>query len=341
MRSLRISRFGGPEVLEVVTEPTVAPGPGEIRISVKRAGLNFADITARVGLYPDAPKPPMVVGYEVSGVVDALGDGVTGFSMGQRVLAFTHFRGQADFVVVPQALVFTLPDSVGFDEAAALPVNYLTAWHAAFHVTQVRENDCILIQAAAGGVGLALIQLCRHVEGVTLLGTASPAKHERLLKEGLHHAIDYRHEDYAERVRHITQGRGVNKVFDSLGGPDWEKAYGLLANAGHLLCFGWSNMVNGETRSFLRVGQQFLSMPRYSPVKLMQENKSVSGINMGHLWDEKALLRSHMQKLMKLLVEGGIRPHIDRVFPLSKAADAHRYVQGRQNFGKVLFDCTA
>ncbi|HZA52441.1 MAG TPA: medium chain dehydrogenase/reductase family protein [Myxococcaceae bacterium] len=340
MKSLIITRHGGPEVLAIAEAPDPHPAPGEVRIQVQRAGLNFSDIAARVGLYPDAPAPPCAVGYEVSGTVDATGDGVSSFRRGDRVLALTRFGGQADRVVVPQSSVFRLPDAMSFDQGAALPVTYLTAFHILFHVHVLRPREKILIHMAAGGVGRAAIELCRLVEGVEIFGTASAAKHPTLREWGVHHPIDYRATDYVEVVKRLTSGRGVDLVLDPLGGPDTAKNYELLASVGHLVCFGWANMVSGTRRNYLRLAAQLARVKRFTPLSLMDHNRTVSGVNIGHLWGEIDLLRGHMRRLLELFEQGRIAPHVDRVFPLSSGADAHRYMQERRNVGKILFDCT-
>lgn len=340
MKSLYTTKYGGPDVLQVREEPDPEPGPRHVRIRVERAGLNFADVAARVGLYPDAPKPPMVVGYEVAGKIDAVGPDVNGVQIGDRVLAMTRFKGQATHAVVPAKQIVPLPPQMSFDDAAALPVNYLTAFHMVHRVARVRPGEKVLIHMAGGGVGLALIQLCKRIDGVVMFGTASEAKHAFLRDMGLTHPIDYRQMDYGQEVLRITNNRGPNVIFDPLGGKDWKKGYALLAPAGHLVAFGWSNMVVGAKRNPLNAARQFLQMKRYSPLKLMGDNKTVSGVNMGHLWDEHDLIMEEMAELMNLYLSGKIRPRVDKVFPLAAAADAHNYIQGRKNVGKVLFDCS-
>ncbi len=276
MRALVNVKAGGPEVLQVQDRPAPLPQPDQVLVRVKRAGLNFADVSARVGLYPDAPKFPMVMGYEVSGVIEAVGSRVTGFSKGERVIAMTRFGGQASHVLAPVDLLRRIPDALSFDEAAALPVNYLSAYHMLFSVAPLKPGMKVLVQSAAGGVGLAVIQLAKTVKDVELFGTASASKHEFLRKQGLHHPIDYRTQDYVEEVRRLTGGKGVHRVLDALGGPDWTRGYSLLRPGGHLLCFGWANMVGGQTRSLLTVASQFVQLKRYSPMELMDTNRTVS-----------------------------------------------------------------
>ena len=203
---------------------------------------------AAQGLYPDAPKPPCVVGYEVAGVIDALGAGARGHAAGQRVLALTHFGGHADMVCVPAAQVLVMPDAMSFEEAAAMPVNYLTAYHMLFRVAGVRPGERVLVHMAAGGVGTAVLQLCRTVEDVEVFGTASAAKHDVLKAEGCAHPIDYHATDYAAEVRRLTAGEGVDIVLDPLGGHDWRKGLKLLRPCGRLVAYGFANLASGQRR---------------------------------------------------------------------------------------------
>src|SRR5580704_13960244 len=228
MRAVWITKPGGPEALEVRETADPVPGPGQLRIRVRAAGLNFADVMAAQGLYPDAPKPPCVVGYEVAGVVDALGERTQGYAAGQRVLAMTHFGGHADVVCVPADYVLAIPDAMSFEEAAAIPVNYVTAYHMLFRVAGVRPGERVLVHMAAGGVGTAVLQLCRTVEDLEVFGTASAAKHDVLKAQGCAHPIDYHATDYAAEVRRLTGGEGVDIVLDPLGGNDWRKGLKLL-----------------------------------------------------------------------------------------------------------------
>ena len=339
MRALVNIKAGGPEVLQVQQRPDPVAESGQVLVRVKRAGLNFADISARVGLYPDAPKFPMVMGYEVSGVVEALGAGVTSLAKGDRVVSMCRFGGQAERVAIPAGQVRKIRDGLSFDEAAALPVNALTAYHMLFWVAPIQPGMTVLIHMAAGGVGLLAIQLCKTVPNITVIGTSSASKHEFLKAQGVHHCIDYRTKDYAKEVMELTRGRGVDRVLDALGGPDWEKGYNLLKPGGHLHCFGWANMVQGEKRSLVRVVSQFLQLKRYSPMELMDTNRGVSGTNMGHMWDQTELMAHHLDRVLELNAQGKLTAHVDKVFPLDKAGEAHEHVQARKNVGKVLFAC--
>ena len=336
MKAVWIPKFGKPEVLEVRESEDPTPASGEVRIRVQAAGINFAEIMARQGLYQDAPPPPMVVGYEVSGVIDAVGERVDPTRVGQRVLAMTRFGGYADTVCVPSEQAYEMPESMSFEEGAALPVNYLTAYHMLFNVFRVRAGDRVLIHQAAGGVGTAACQLCRSIEGITTYGTASKAKHDYVRENGCDHPIDYHSLDYAGEVRRLTGGRGVDAVLDALGGTDWKKGYDLLRPGGMLVTFGWANMAKFGKRKMTHVVGQLAKMPWWTPMKLMHENKGVAGVNMGHLWDEHEMTRDALTKLLQLYRDGAIKPRIDRSFPFEQASDAHAYIEAGQNVGKVL-----
>jgi NADPH:quinone reductase-like Zn-dependent oxidoreductase len=329
-----ITRAGGPEVLAVRETPDPQPSAGEVRVRVSAAGLNFAEVMARQGLYPDAPKLPCVVGYEVAGTVDALGDGVTAPAVGQRVLALVRFGGHADMVCVPAQRVVPIPDELSFTDAAAIPVTYLTAYHMLFHVANLRPGDRVLVHMAAGGVGIAVLQLCRTVPDVQTFGTASASKHDVLRAEGCAHPIDYRTEDYVARVRAITDG--VDLVLDPLGGADWRKGLSLLRPMGRLIAYGFANATGGERRSLVRLARQGLRIPRVTPLALMNRNHSISGVNLGHLWGQGALLREGLEALLELWGAGQVRPRVDSVFPFAEAAAAHRRITERRNVGKIV-----
>jgi NADPH:quinone reductase-like Zn-dependent oxidoreductase len=263
MRAIWITKAGGPDALELRETADPEPGPGQVRVRVRAAGLCFADVMAAQGLYPDAPKPPCVVGYEAAGVVDA--GSSEDHPVGQRVLAVTHFGGHSDVVCVPAEQVSEIPDGASFEEAAAIPINYLTAYHLLFRIANVRPHERVLVHMAAGGVGTAALQLCRTVDELVTFGTASAAKHEVLRAEGCRYPIDYRTVDYAAEIRRLTGGEGVDVVLDALGGKDWRKGLKLLRPGGRLVAFGFANFARGERRNPARVAAQALATPLLTP----------------------------------------------------------------------------
>jgi NADPH:quinone reductase-like Zn-dependent oxidoreductase len=303
---------------------------------VRASGVNFADVSARLGVYPDAPPPPCVVGYEVSGIVEQVGANVQGIKSGDRILALTRFGGYADAIAIPAAQVFSMPAAMSFEEAAAIPVNYLTAILMLRNFGNVREGNKVLVHAAAGGVGMAAIQLCR-IAGAEVIGTASASKHATLKQMGVAHCIDYRTEDFEEGVKRVTNGRGVDIVLDATGA--FRKSYRCLAPLGRLVCFGLSQASSGMGPSRLRALLAVAQLPFFHPIKLMNDNKAVIGVNLGHLWDHIGMLRREMVGLLADYEGGRIKPVVGKTFPLVDAAKAHRFMQERQNVGKVVLTC--
>jgi NADPH:quinone reductase-like Zn-dependent oxidoreductase len=333
VKQLLIPRYGPPEVLTVSTAPDPPVTSGAVRIRVKAAGVNFSDLLARQGLYPDAPKPPCVVGYEVSGVIDAVGNGVGAPRAGERVMGMTKFGGQSELVVVPAAFVFPLPDAWGFEQGAAFPVVYLTAYHLLVRVAAARPGETVLVHAAAGGVGLAVAELGRILE-LRVLGLSSPAKHDVLRTYGVE-PLDGRDPRWADRVRRLAP-HGVDIVLDAVGGDSWRQGYALLAPMGRLICYGVSELSVGLRRNPLKVVWKALRWPRFAPLALMNHNRAVAGVNLGHLWSAEQIVRPQVEALLGYARAGRIRPRVDRTFPLEEAAAAHRYIHERRNIGKVV-----
>jgi synaptic vesicle membrane protein VAT-1 len=335
MRQAVIPRYGPPEVFEIREAREPVPAAGDLRVRVRAAGVNYADILARMGLYPDAPRLPFVVGYEIAGQVDAVGSGVTGFAEGDRIFGLTRFGGYSDLVVIPAANAFRVPRDLSDSEAAAVPVNYLTAALALYRMAAINPGDTVLIHNVGGGVGIAALQLAR-LRRATVIGTASAFKHAALRSFGVEHVIDYRHADVPDEVRKITRGRGVDVILDPIGGESFMNSYRLLAPLGRLIILGLSSMVDGENRSLWRAFQTWWATPRFNPMSLINRNRGVFGLHVGHLWDERRQLAPLMSMLLEELAAGRLQPVVSRTFPLDKAADAHRFIQNRMNIGKVV-----
>ncbi len=334
MRQVWITRKGPPEVLQVRSAPDPVAGPGQVRIAVRAAGINFSDLMARVGLYPDAPKLPCVVGYEVSGTIDQVGSGVTGLKAGDRVFALPKFGGYTDTLVVSADQVFSMPERMTFEEGAALPVVYVTAYNMMLFIGTVRPGSRVLVHSAAGGVGIAAIQIAK-TRGCTIFGTASPGKHEFLRQQGVHHVFDSR-ADWAAQVRSVVGERGLDLVLDPVGGKSWSTGYDLLGPCGRLAAFGLSAATSGKERNLLHAAAQVLRVKKIQPMKLMGDNKTVSGTNMGHLFDYPDMLRPHFEALLAMYEAGQIAPHVDRTFSFDEAPGAHHFLHDRKAIGKVL-----
>lgn len=335
MRQIWITGAGGPDKLEVREAADPAPGEGEVRVQVKASGINFADIMARQGLYPDAPPLPCVVGYEFSGEVDAVGPGIDDGWIGEQVFGMTRFGGYSDMVTVPVGQVFEKPASLSHEQAAAIPVNYLTAWQLLVVMGALSADESVLIHNAGGGVGLAAIDIAAHI-GATIYGTASAGKHDFLHQRGLHHAIDYRTEDWSAELNRLTEARGVELVTDPLGGSHWKKSFRALRHTGRLGMFGISVATKpglfGKTR-LLRI---LFGAPFFHPIVLMNDNRGVFGVNMGHLWHEVDKIRSWMAELLGGVGQGWVRPHVDKAFSFEQAGEAHAHIEARRNIGKVV-----
>jgi NADPH:quinone reductase-like Zn-dependent oxidoreductase len=337
MRQIWITKAGAPEVLAVKEAPDPAPGAGELRIRVEASGVNFADILGRMGLYPDLPAIPVVPGYEVGGRVEAVGAGIDPVWLGRNVFAMTRFGGYADVVCVPEKQVFVRPQGMSAEQGAAIPVNYLTAWQLVVVMGGLKPGETMLVHSAGGGVGIAATQIAKHV-GAAVIGTASATKHAELRRLGVDHLIDYRTEDFETRTREIMSGRGVELILDAVGGNSLKKGYRLLCPTGRLGMFGISSAAPGKERSIVSMLRTIAGMPWFSftPVSLLNANKGVFGVNVGHLWGEVERIRGWADRLIELWNEGAVRPQIARTFPFEEAAAAHHFIQDRRNVGKVL-----
>jgi NADPH:quinone reductase-like Zn-dependent oxidoreductase len=321
--------------MRVETRPDPVPTQGQVLVRVKAAGLNFADILCRQGLYPDGPPKPCIMGYEVAGIVESVGDGVDRNLIGKAVIAMTRFNGQAELLTVSSAQIFEKPENLSFEQGAAIPVNYLTAWALLVTMGGLKKDEAVLIHNAGGGVGLAALEIAKHI-GARTFGTASASKHEFLKQRGLDHAIDYRNQDWLPALMDLTDGHGVELVIDPLGGASWKKSYRALRATGRMGVFGMSVASASGIMGKLRALKAIAQMPRFNPLGLMNRNKGVFGLNLGHMWREGEKVREWTQEIMRGVAEGWIQPHVDRAFPFAQIADAHRYIEARKNIGKIV-----
>lgn len=336
MRAVWTTGTNGPDSLEVRETEDPEPKAGQVRIRVRAAGLCFAEVMAAQGLYPGAPRFPAVLGYEAAGEIDKAGPGVDERRVGTRVVALANFGGHSDVVCVPEDQALAIPHGKDFAEAAAIPVNYLTAYHILFRVAAVRPGERVLVHMAAGGLGTAALQLCRTVGNVETFGTASAAKHQAIKEEGCSHPIDYHSTDYVKEVKRLTDGAGVDVVLDPLGGADSRKGLKLLRPGGRLVAYGFANMTSGERRSRARALRQLASMPILTPLQLMNANKAVAGVHIGRLVSRMDLLTRELTEVLALWAAGTITPRIDATYPFAQAADAHRRILSHGNTGKII-----
>ena len=332
MRAIFIERSGGCEVLKVREAPAPAPQAGEVAIEVRAAGVNFADLLARQGLYPPAPPTPCVVGYEVSGIVTAVGPGVDAGWIGKAVIAMPHFGGYAEQACVAVTHVWDKPAALSFEQAAALPENYITAWALLVGLGGLKRGETVLVHNAGGGVGLAAVDIARHV-GANIIGTASARKHEFLFARGCAHCVDYTAGDWTAAVMRITHGRGVDLAIDPIGGASWKKSFGVLRKGGRLGMFGIAGASQHGKLGLLKL---VLSMPFFHPLRLMPRNAGVFGVQMHEMYDETDTFRAWMGEVLRGVEAGWVRPHVDKVFGFEEAGAAHAYLEARANIGKVI-----
>jgi NADPH:quinone reductase-like Zn-dependent oxidoreductase len=329
MRAVVITKHGGPDVLQVQERPDPALGSGQVRIEVAASGINFADVMARMGLYPDAPKTPCVVGYEVAGTILELGEGVESLSVGQRVFAGTQFGGYASQVVAGASDTVALPDELSFEQGAAIPVNYGTAWAGLIGYGNLQPGERVLIHSAGGGVGIAATQIARRV-GVEVYGTASPGKHTRCLELGVDHAIDYTKPGWE---------RGLPKfdvIMDAVGGASFRRSYNLLRPGGRLVAFGASAVVSGERKNVVTALRAVARMPRFNLIKQMSESKAVIGLNMLSLWKDRGTLEPWIEPMREMLADGTVKPVVAEAFAFERAGAAQNMITERRNVGKVV-----
>jgi synaptic vesicle membrane protein VAT-1 len=336
MRACVVRRSGGPDALKVEMRPSPPLGEGQVRIEVHFAGVNFADLAVRAGIYGPAPSPPVVPGFEVSGFVLELGPKVQRLRVGDRVVAGTRFGGYVDEVVVDEARARKLPENVSLEVGAALIAQYVTAYHALTETCRVRTGEWVLVHAVAGGVGTATVQLAQHL-GLNLIGTASTdEKLDFARGQGATHLINYAREDFVPRVRALTGGRGVDVALDANGGPSFRRSFRCLAPGGRLVVFGAAELFPRSLVDWPRVAKDFALQPRFSPFELIEKNAGVLGLQVLLLWDELETLGREMDELLSLVEQGVLRPVVDQIFPLEQAPDAHRYLHARKTRGKVL-----
>lgn len=347
MRRVLIRRAGGYERLEVVEEPDPAPGPGEVAIDVAAAGVNYADCVVRMGLYASAKKYvgwPITPGFEVAGTVTALGAGASGgrdaaphLAPGARVLAVTRFGGYASRVVVPAHQVFPPPERFSLAEAAGFPAVFLTAWYALLELGRPRPGARVLVHSAAGGVGGALLQLAR-IAGCRAVGVVGgPHKVEAAWRAGAEAVIDKSREDLWAAAERLAP-EGFDVVLDANGPETLRQSYRHLAPTGRLVIYGFHSMLPraGGRPSWLKLALGWLRTPRFDPLRMTNENRSVLAFNLSYLFERSDLLRDAMDDLLRKAGDGAIAAPPVTEYPLARVVDAHRAIESGTTVGKLV-----
>ncbi len=315
MRAIQIPRQGPPSVMRIADVPDPHADENHLLIDVHAAGVNFADLMMRMGLYPEAPPCPFIPGYEVAGT----------FPDGRRVAAFTRFGGYAEKAAPPVRAILPIPDSMSFEEAAAIPICYSTAWVALVHMAKVQKGDTVLVEHAAGGVGIAAIQLARKVGAIVYGVTGSPRKAEFVAGLG---------------ATPILRGQkwpdGLDIILDPTGPGGLARDLACLAIGGRVVLFGVSEWVEGPVRKTLKTAWRYWRRPMLDPVALLNQNKGVFGLNMLRFADRHDVIKQCAAEIRQGIVDGWVKPRVDRVFPMTQAADAHQWIADRKNVGKVV-----
>lgn len=340
MKAIVLVRNGAAEkAFEIQERPVPTPTDNQLLVKAEAFGLNFADVMARQGLYEDAPPLPSVLGYEVVGRIEAIGKDVKGFEVGQRVSALTRFGGYAEYAVTDQRAAVVIPDDMPVGTAAALATQYATAWYCAEEMTSLHSGDHVLIQAAAGGVGTALVQMAK-LKGCVVFGTAgSEAKLDYLRSLGVDYPINYSKEDFSTAVRKVVGDRGLDVVFDSVGGSSLKKGFKLLGAGGRVVGYGAAAM-SGNKNIFKILGVAW-GFGFYSPIPFLMKSRGLIGVNMLRVADERpeALQRS-MKAVAQLVADGKLSPTTGAEFHYTEIAKAHEYLGNRSSVGKVVVKWT-
>jgi len=321
MKAIRVHQYGGPEVLQFEEVPEPVPEAGEILVRIRAAGVNFADTLARRGLYPTPTPPPFIPGFEIAGTVVGVGAGVEGITIGRQVMGFAPKGGYAELVVMPAASAMPVPEEIEFEEAAAFPIAFLTAYHALRTFGRLQEGETVLIHAAGGGVGTAAVQLAKLWGGQVFATTGSDEKLSRVKALGADIVHNYRAGDFLEAVKRWTGGKGVNVVLESVGGQVFEQSLRSLAPDGRLVAVGLSSGIQ----------------PKLHLGLVIMNRLSVIGMHLGSMTVKRPdLIGASAMELIRLLAEGKIKPVVGHVFPLKEASEAHRLLEGRGSYGKLV-----
>ncbi|KAK0135366.1 Synaptic vesicle membrane protein VAT-1 -like [Merluccius polli] len=338
MRAVILAGFGGINKLRVTKKTMPEPQQGEVKIRVKACGLNFVDLMVRQGNIDNPPKPPLIPGFECSGIVESIGESTQGFEIGDRVMAFVYYNAWAEVVCAPVDYVHKMPDKMTFQEAAAFSLNYVAAYMMLFEVANLREGMSVLVHSAGGSVGQAVAQLCSTVPNVTVFGIASCSKHVAI-RDSVTHIFD-RNGDYVQEVKKISP-EGIDIVLDCLSGENTGKGLGLLKPLGAYVLYGASNMVTGETKSFFTVAKSWWQVEKVNPIKLYEENKVIAGFSLLNLIFKQGgcvRLKTVMDNLLFLYIQGKIKPVIDSLWALEEVKEAMQRIHDRGNVGKLILD---
>jgi NADPH:quinone reductase len=319
MKAVQFHEFGNVDVLRLEDIPTPEPRSEEVVIKVQACGVNFADTLQRKDQYVHTPILPFTPGVEVAGTIEQLGADVRGFSVGQRVVAFTKDGGYAEYAIAPANLTVVLPDEIGFDTGAAILTQGLTAFHMLITLAHLNSGQTVLVNAAAGGVGSLAVQIAKILGASHVIATAGSAEKLEFVKSlGADTPINYRDANWQEQVMQATDGKGVDVVLESVGGDVFHKSLDCLAFRGQLIVFGRSS---GSTV--------------FDPVILLDKTRTVTGFSLYDFLDNPLYTES-LNALFEYIKQGKLKVQIGGVFPLADAQKVHQLLENRNTQGKLL-----
>jgi len=331
-RRVVITEFGGIDVLKTVEEPSLPrPGPGEVRVKVLATSANFTDVMIRKGMYPDVKKkPPFSPGYDMVGVVDALGEGVAGIETGERVADLTVTGAYSEYMVIPRERLTRVPKGLDAAEAVSVILSYMTAYQMLHRVAKARDGQSILVHGAGGAVGTAMLQLGRLLD-LEMFGTASGGKQE--LVSGLGATpIDYRKEDFTRRVQDSAED-GLDAVFDPIGGRNFKRSFSILKKGGKLVAYGFYSAVTGKGGS---IPLDFIRLKLWN---LIPNGRSTEFYSIGSMRKKHPeWFSADLKRLFDMLLEGKIKPVIARRMSLSEVKRAHKLIEEAQVQGKIILN---
>ena len=334
MKAIYLKKYGAAnKAFEIREVDPPQPGPREVVIKSTCFGLNFADVVARRGLYPDAPKNPAVIGYDVAGHIASVGSEVTEFKEGDRVAALTRFGGYGEYAKTMVEGVAALPASLSDQDGTALATQACTAYYSAVHLVSLQPGDKVLVQAAAGGVGSILTQIAKHM-GCQVIGTASSGKLDFLKENGVDIAIDYTKDDFAKVIQDQLGKAPLDVVFDSIGGSAFKKGWKLLQPGGIMVNFGAASQISGSNK--LKGLAVVAGFGLFSPLQLLMSSRSMIAVNMLRIADYKPqLFQNIFTGVMEMAEKGVIKPVLSKNYKPEEIAEAHSYLESRQSIGKI------
>jgi NADPH:quinone reductase-like Zn-dependent oxidoreductase len=337
MRAIILQKYGPPgAAFAMEGRPIPALKAGTILIKVEASGLNFADVLARNGLYKDAPPPPSVLGYEVVGRVHAIGEGVSGFEIGQRVVAFTRFGGYAEYALTDARAAARISEEMDSCEAAALATQYVTAYYGAYELVNLFPGDSVLVYSAAGGVGTALVQLAKAKGCIVFGAVGSDDKLDYLRDLGVDYPINYRKKNLFGEIRKIRGKQGIDVVFDAIGGTNFKKSLKLLSYGGKIVTYGAAERLHGRWGMFSNL-KLVWDYGMLIPVFLLMASRSVIGLNMLRIADYKPeVVQRCLQNVLELYQKGILKPQIGACFNSEEMAKAHELLESGKSTGKVV-----